>query len=69
MRYAMPGSRAGASYSASIFFHTLLARTVASTPQGATVEWRARVVDANAPWFAVVVPDGDVSRRAEVVVR
>ena len=31
------------------------------------VEWRARVVAPNVTWVAVVVPDGDVARRREVV--
>ena len=30
------------------------------------VEWRARPADATAPWTAVVVEDGDVTRRREV---
>jgi hypothetical protein len=42
-----------------------------SVVQGAdgrvTVEWRARVATAGVPWVAVVVPDGDVRRRREVV--
>jgi len=37
-------------------------RTVA----GGVVEWKVRVKDAAVPWVAVVVPDGDVSRRREV---
>ncbi|HEX8211823.1 MAG TPA: glycoside hydrolase family 9 protein [Longimicrobium sp.] len=32
----------------------------------ATVEWKARRIVADAPWFAVVVPDGDLARRHEV---
>ena len=32
----------------------------------ATIEWRGRPAAAEAPWFAVVVPDGDVARRREV---
>jgi hypothetical protein len=32
----------------------------------ATVEWTGRLVTANAAWVAVVIPDGDVSRRREV---
>ena len=32
-----------------------------------TVEWRARVRVAGDGWVAVVVPDGDVARRREVV--
>jgi hypothetical protein len=43
------------------------ARTVALRPgRAATVEWRARPTAADVPWVAVVVPDGDVSRRREV---
>ena len=30
-----------------------------------TLEWRARVRAADAPWVAVIVPDGDVTRRQE----
>ena len=30
------------------------------------VEWRVRRVDPATAWFAVVIPDGDVSRRREV---
>lgn len=30
------------------------------------VEWRVRQADPAAAWFAVVIPDGDVSRRREV---
>jgi hypothetical protein len=32
----------------------------------AVVEWRARRIVADAPWFAVAVPDGDLTRRREV---
>ncbi len=32
----------------------------------AVVEWKARRVVADAPWFAVAVPDGDLARRREV---
>jgi len=32
----------------------------------AIVEWKARRIVADAPWFAVVVPDGDLARRREV---
>jgi hypothetical protein len=32
----------------------------------ATIEWRARRANAAAPWFGVVIPDGDVERRLEV---
>jgi hypothetical protein len=31
-----------------------------------TVEWKARPTSADAPWVAVVVADGDVSRRRDV---
>jgi hypothetical protein len=31
-----------------------------------TLEWTGRIKDVGAPWVAVVVPDGDVSRRREV---
>jgi hypothetical protein len=31
------------------------------------VEWKARPIAADAPWVAVVVPDGDVARRREVL--
>jgi hypothetical protein len=33
----------------------------------ATVEWKGRVLDPRGSWTAVVVPDGDVARRREVV--
>jgi len=36
----------------------------AGTP--VTLEWRARPADAGAPWVAVVIPDGDVTRRRDV---
>ena len=42
-------------------------RRSASSPF--TFEWKARVADARVPWVAVVVPDGDVSQRYEVVAR
>lgn len=32
-----------------------------------TVEWKARPASADSPWVAIVVPDGDVSRRREVM--
>jgi hypothetical protein len=35
--------------------------------RGGIVEWRGRHVVADAPWVAVVIPDGDVARRREVV--
>jgi hypothetical protein len=31
------------------------------------VTWKARVVDANAPWFAVAIADGNVEHRREVM--
>jgi Glycosyl hydrolase family 9/Cellulase N-terminal ig-like domain len=31
------------------------------------LEWRARVVSEDTPWLAVVVPDGDVSQRKELM--
>jgi hypothetical protein len=43
------------------------ARTVTSRPgRPATIEWRARRLSADAPWTAVVVEDGDVTRRREL---
>jgi len=33
-----------------------------------TIEWNARRATPDAPWVAVVVPDGDVSRRHEVML-
>jgi hypothetical protein len=39
----------------------------ASAGKPATIEWRARPKTMDVPWVAVVVPDGDVSRRREVV--
>jgi hypothetical protein len=42
-------------------------RTVASTSgRPATVEWTTRARSPAEPWIAVVVPDGDLSRRREV---
>jgi hypothetical protein len=32
------------------------------------IEWRGRPAAADVPWVAVVVPDGDVARRREVIV-
>jgi hypothetical protein len=32
-----------------------------------TLEWRGRIAAANTPWVAVVVPDGDLSLRKEVM--
>jgi hypothetical protein len=44
------------------------ARTIARRPDGSVVvEWKARVVAPEEGWVAVVVPDGDVSRRREVM--
>ena len=34
-----------------------------------TFEWKARVSDPRVPWVAVVIPDGDVSRRYEITLR
>ncbi len=34
-----------------------------------TVEWKGRARDPNASWTAVVIPDGDVARRREVIAR
>jgi hypothetical protein len=43
-------------------------RTAALKPgRAATVAWTCEVADANAPWVAVVVPDGDVTQRVEAV--
>ncbi|HEX5830955.1 MAG TPA: glycoside hydrolase family 9 protein, partial [Gemmatimonadaceae bacterium] len=42
-------------------------RTVTLRPgRPVTVEWKGRPESADMPWVAVVVPDGDVSRRREV---
>ncbi|HEU4628891.1 MAG TPA: glycoside hydrolase family 9 protein [Gemmatimonadaceae bacterium] len=42
-------------------------RTVTLRPdRPVTLEWRGRPAAAEVPWVAVVVPDGDVSRRREV---
>ena len=47
-----------------------VARPTRAVPRRAggpvTLEWRARPVDTDAPWVAVVVPDGDPSRSHEV---
>ena len=41
-------------------------RTVAGRgDKPTTLEWKARTIVAGAPWFAIVIPDGDVSRRRE----
>ena len=37
------------------------------TVRAGTTEWKARPVFAAASWFAVVIPDGDVARRREVL--
>jgi hypothetical protein len=43
-------------------------RTIARRSDGSVVvEWKARVVAPEEGWVAVVVPDGDVSRRREVL--
>ena len=45
-------------------------RTIARRPDGSVaLEWKARVVSPEDGWVAVVVPDGDVSRRREVAGR
>jgi glycosyl hydrolase family 9/cellulase-like Ig domain-containing protein len=42
-------------------------RTVARRRDGSVVvEWRARVITPEESWVAVIVPDGDASRRTEV---
>jgi hypothetical protein len=33
----------------------------------ATLEWRGRITEKETPWVAVVVPDGNVSQRQEVM--
>ncbi|HUQ82884.1 MAG TPA: glycoside hydrolase family 9 protein [Gemmatimonadaceae bacterium] len=33
-----------------------------------SIEWKARIKSAAMPWTAVVIPDGDVARRREVIV-
>jgi hypothetical protein len=46
------------------------ARTIVRQKDGSVlVEWKARVASRAEPWVAVVVPDGDVSRRREVAGR
>jgi hypothetical protein len=32
-----------------------------------TIVWKGRKISANTPWVAVIVPDGDLSRRKELV--
>lgn len=45
-------------------------RTVTLRPgRTTTVEWKGRPVDGSAPWVALVVPDGEVSRGVEVFGR
>ena len=46
-------------------------RSVAPRPAGAplTIEWKARPKTAGMPWVAVVIPDGDIARRREVIER
>jgi hypothetical protein len=39
----------------------------ASAGRPVTIEWKARPKAADRPWVAVVIPDGDVSRRRDVV--
>jgi hypothetical protein len=44
-------------------------RTVTLVPgRPTTVEWTGRPTTTGAAWYAVVIPDGDVSRRVEVRV-
>lgn len=46
------------------------ARTVTlRAGRSTTIEWKARPTSKDAAWVAVVIPDGDVSRRREVVFR
>ena len=33
----------------------------------ATLEWRGRITERETPWVAVVVPDGDLSQRQEIM--
>jgi hypothetical protein len=33
----------------------------------ATLEWRGRITEKETPWVAVVVPDGDLSQRQEIM--
>jgi hypothetical protein len=35
--------------------------------RGGTVTWKAKPVVVNAPWVVVVVPDGDITQRREIV--
>jgi hypothetical protein len=42
-------------------------RAVAASAVPVTIEWKGRLRSAMTPWVAVVIPDGDVSRRREVV--
>ncbi len=42
-------------------------RVVLKTGQPMTIRWQARLSDAQAPWVAVVVPDGDAAGRQEIV--
>jgi hypothetical protein len=32
-----------------------------------TLKWRGRITEQETPWVAVVVPDGDLSRRQEIM--
>jgi hypothetical protein len=46
---------------------TAPSRRVTSRPgRPATIEWKVRRLNANAPWTAVVVEDGDARRRREL---
>ena len=42
-------------------------RVTLSAKGTATLEWRGRVAALGSPWVAVVVPDGDLSQRQEVM--
>jgi hypothetical protein len=41
-------------------------RTIAESGAPVTIEWKGRVKSPSTPWVAVVVPDGDITRRQEV---
>jgi hypothetical protein len=41
-------------------------RLVLSSGTQGTVEWKARTTP-NAPWVAVVIPDGDLTKRVETI--
>ena len=61
------GSHDFALRSDNLMLEDALRRVTLKSGEAQTLTWRARIVAKDSPWVAVVVPDGDLSQRRELM--